>query len=422
MNFNTMANKNVINAINILGSPLIEIVEEGSILVTDILKEINMNEHNTNIEYCDKDYILYENLQIIAIIETSPLLKDKCFETDIIYIYLMINDVDVLYIGMDYLHPRLWKKIETHNIDTITKELTNILNIYCTDTFYNNIDCNVNFSENIKSFIGTESMFGISFEDNDEICSWLEKNIIDNKFCEFFMWGSYWSDFPYRRNILNKKYNNFELNRMMAHALKQRNNILSLSVRTKASKSILSYEYKNGAFFLEIKYNGDNNNSLDIYKHTTGSIIPTNLPMDVVGAISNFVLIDIQTLYKINNITNEIIDLSIELIKDTETYNCVISELEKIKSSTDLLSSVTEHAQKKIKLLNVNKLLNNLNVDEIRVIIDELLKTLTIDLATRNLAKWIKNKIDVNNDVYLSDHIEIIAAQLIKNSLNDLTI
>ena len=417
----TLTQKTIIESIKSLNNPLIQIVEDGSILMEDILKEINLNDFNL-----EGDLNIYEHLKVIAICETSPLLKDKYFESDIIYLYILIdnNNLSNIYIGIDYLHPLLWINIKINSNDDFKNKLEKIINIYCTDIFYDHEDCEIKFEKKVRGFIGTEKMLNMQIKD-------FENFIVGNRFCEYFIWGSYWSDFPYRQQILNDKLQNFELERMMAHSLKQRNNVISLSTRTKASKSIVTFEHVKGAIIIEIKYNKYNNDSINIYNELTENYLPDDLPLDVIGAINQFAFINYKNLLNVRPFTIHNVNLSLELINKNEELEYIIVELKNIENNNELSKEIINYSKETRIILEINKKINEIENIKDKILefikLDEFTIQESIDNAKNNLLEWLYNKINIDdkiieNEEFVKNHIKNICDQLIYNMMETLNI
>ncbi|ARF09179.1 hypothetical protein Catovirus_2_128 [Catovirus CTV1] len=375
--------KDIISLLKLLNCSSIQVIEDNSIMVDDILKEIDYEYFDINI-----DMEQYKKLDIIAIIETCPLLKDKCFETDIVYMYVLIDDnVKNVYIAIDYLHPYLWNKFGVDTIDEIMNKIRHAIRLYSSEVFYEN-----ELSCTMRRFIGTEKTLGLKFET-------LEEFIMENKFCEYFMWGSNWSDFPYRENILNKKYSKFQVERMMTRALKQNNQDISISTRTKSSKSIITFEYINGAVILTVKYNKDFYTRTSELEKITDNKYPSDLPLDVIGIIYPFDVMNYDDLLMTNELTISNISLSLELVDNEESMRKVSSIL-----SQEIKQELSEDT---IKFINdvKTKLNINLRINEMK---EDIYNILEKDENSEVLLQWLKNKLNTgvnNDDVVMNNHL-----------------
>lgn len=394
----------IINILKTFNCSAIQIIEEGYILIDDILREIDL-------KYFDIDDNLekYKSLKSIAIIETSPLLKDNCFEIDIVYIYLFLDNINnLLYIGLDYLHPYYWDNIKINNLELIEKKISNIIEIYTSHIFYNN-NSNNKFNNVIRKFIGTENSLQINFDE-------IENFIVENKFCEYFMWGSYWCEFPYRENILNKKYSKFQIERMMTHALKQDKTKISISTRTKASKSIIKFEYIKGAIILEIQYNNYNN------KYNNNNLnYPIDMPLDLLGAICQFDLIDYKELLLIETLNINNISLSLELLNknNMEEYLKILDEINKDNIDINIKNYINEISI----IIKINQQINKLNFVDVENKIKEILEKDKNNFA--EFLSWIKLEIKLENDNnetnnnIINNHLEKIYNDIIDKLTNN---
>lgn len=408
-----MISSEIIQILKSINSADIQIVEEGSILVEDILNEIDIEQYKIG-----NEFDIYKQLKIIAIAETSPLLKDKCFETDIIYLYILINEKDnCIYVGIDFIHPYFWHKIEKKTPEEIKEQLEEIIYIYCTDNFNDNIECDYKFNKKIKGFIGTEKMLRFNYES-------IENFVVDNMFCEYFMWGSYWNDFPYRQHILNKKYTKFQMERMLTYSMKQRDGYVTISTRTKSSKSIITFEYVNGAILLELKYNPIKNIFIDKYNEITENNFPNDIPLDVIGAVHHFSFVKYKQLLsdplKIENIA-----LALELMCDQESIREMIRELNIIESNnTD--QNILEYVGNMKIILTINLGLNKINIEEINK------KILLFWDGNKNLGEiiilmrdWLLE--EIKTEKYISDddkikymnHIEKICKNMVTRKIKN---
>lgn len=398
MNINTI---DIIDLIKSFNSSTIQIIEDGSILIEDLLKDIDYEYFNI-----EDDLEKYRRLKIIAIIETSPLLKDKCFDSDIIYLYLLLDEKEKhMYIGIDYLHPHFWDFIEIKDLKIIKNKIDKLLELYCPSIFCENNGNDSKFENCIRRFIGTENSLGFSFDE-------IENFIIENKFCEYFMWGSNWNDFPYRENILNNKYSRFQIERMMTYALKQNNKIISISTRTKASKSIIKFEYNRGAIILEIKYNNDNNCRIKELNNKFKNNYPYNLPLDVLGTICQFDLIDYKDLLTIETLSINSISLSLELINKEESLIEFLSILDRINTK-ELCEETIKYIDEISTIININLKINKINLSDIENKIKETINQENNE--PRDFIEWLKCQINVeNNNELINDHLKKVYFDIIQ--------
>lgn len=320
---------NILESINNLYP--IEIVDEGTILVNDILDSKYNNSE-------------YDRLEIVAILETSPLLRDKCFEIDIVYLYFLIDN-NYLYIGFENMDPDIWYKLDI-NMEYIEEKIISIIKLYYCDTLYKHDE----FEYNDRGIL-----YGTIIDEMNDLTK-IEKHICMNDFSEYFIWGSYWDEFPFRMEVSNKSYNCYELNKMLTFSMKQKEEISSISVRTKSSKSIVTFEKINDVIILDIKYNGFKNENITKYNLKMNNNIPDNIPLDLFGLINQFYFINSKKL--LVNPTIENLSLSIEILKNDidNTYNV----LSNIRKHNNLSLEVKNYLDNIIVYLDINRKLKSI--------------------------------------------------------------
>lgn len=361
----------------------ITIVEIDDININVILDEINFKNYNSDISVNIEQY---KNYKIIGYMETSSKLKDKCFDTDIVYLYF-VTDMHKLYIALEYLHPYFWQEIDIKNIENIIK-------------IYNQENYHFTFNKIIRGYIGTEKTLGIDLSDIEEI-------IMTNDFCEFFMWGSNWIDFPYREQIMKQKYSRIKLERMLVYALKQNPlNRISIAVRTKASKSIIKFEYYNGAYFIEIhfdSYSSQNYNSLDIK-----NLSKLDIPLDIIGILHLFDTVTYQKLFNIKPLEIHHISLALQLITSNKDYMEIIELLNNINNDNEINDEVRKYAYETKNIIEVNLNINKIDSNQMADKINEIRQNNKKDKldVMKELSLWICEKINIDtNNEFAVNHI-----------------
>ena len=389
------------------------------------MKTLLLNVDTTVLEK-EKDIVTdpdtYEKMyHVIGYFESSSKLLSLCYPDDITYIYFAVKKGDTdkyneLYIGIDYLLPGLWHKMVFTDTSTesVTNTIENIISKYNCTQYLSAQDTNY---KTIRGFIGTEHMLETNFCD-------FEKLIIANDFYENFMWGSRWTDYPFRDEILNKSFSNLDLARMSTHALKQMTyNYESISVRTKASKSLITFENRGSAIIVDIKYIPITND---------------DVPLDLIMTLFTFPSLNHVELINLLPLTYEQILIATDVANTEQMYTEVIQELQKVihkinnneytKETITNAQEIKELAQKIVDTFTVNLKLEKINHEQLQEKIERLkTEKITSKIKVIKLVEWIIRELKLENcndfvksyllDMYM--HVFITPVQVQQKLINN---
>jgi hypothetical protein len=269
---------------------------------------------------------------ILGYFQTSSYIKYRTYSEDIVYIYIIISvDCKYMYIMHDFTMPNLWYKINLKEIDDIN--LSNI--ILDTIIYYNNKtypDINSPNIKNIRGIIGSKDTLNVTLNE-------IEQLIHINPFCENFIWGSYFSDFPYRDKVREITYSNLEMARILSYSLRQKLNNNgepikeSISFYTKSSYSLLKIEEINDLYILDIYYLPYKYPHYYFYTDNIHRDIPKDIPLDVLGFLNDFTYITHNTILNLGNLTPDKLVICAELCNTEERYTEVLPKLLNIKEN-----------------------------------------------------------------------------------------
>lgn len=289
----------------------------------DLLKcksDINwLNLDDTECESIKEHYIECLKQDKVANIEKVDFINECTFlaiiqlsETQNLWNIYVVVDTDCknVYLTLDISPPMFWQKYSNRK------------------SFFDNLDVTVSayrsdytpikqFKKEYKAYLGSDFKSVHDFENHFILCN----------FTEYLIWGSKWTDHPFR----NKKHITNEETLLFTNlAMIQKDRFTkTVSVRTNFSKSVITVECYNNMFFLNVKYNPVNNvNCINLKDY------PLDLPLDVVLAIVKFPLIT---------------DNEFTVNKDSYTIDYLLYSIkEDSKPVSQLLSMIDKHLERLI--------------------------------------------------------------------------
>lgn len=369
----------------------ISLFEPDDMDISEILKEIQLSDFQLG------DIDLFKSCKIIGNMETSPLLRDKCFESDVTYLYFITDEANTeLYVGMDHIHPFFWQKLPLDNF--LYDELKIII-----DT-YHKISYETPMKLSYKACIGTDGNFNMTMDD-------IEEFIIRNNFLEIFAWGSYWDEYPYREHVSTRRYSKLQLDRMMLYSMRQADNVC-ISVRTKASKSLVKFEYNNGAYFIDITYDKQKNDSVRKYNDILDVNLPQDVPLDVIGALNLFNFVDYKKMLKSRPIDISQIALGMQLVSGDESYDELIDLLDNIANDRENGDDIVKYARENKLIIELNLKINAISAEKMSGELKELEKNKD---KIKLLSLWLcdQTNIDTSNEL-LVEHVINVSHNLLK--------
>ena len=272
------------------------------------------NDITTNLNINIKEYKDYE---IIGFCEINKNLR---FVGDFDEHMYLITDSSKkkLYISIGKCHPIFWYLIKSESEFT-----DNFDNIYET---YNQEGYHLHHTKKIRAFMGTNELLSLDVFD-------IETHLLLHKYSEKLLWGSKWKDFPYRNNYLVENVSQFDSNIFTSHAMQQdyKENTYNISVRSKYSKSVITFYYHEDAYIVEIKYNPLHTNQIMNINKDFNRSYDNDIPIDVVLMLFNFPFIKFKDIIEMKPFLNfhfYIINLLIS--DDKELLKTIGPELQKL--------------------------------------------------------------------------------------------
>jgi Ca2+-binding EF-hand superfamily protein len=252
--------------------------------------------------------------------------------------YLVCDpDYTEIYLGIDRSHPVFWYKYTNKK-----RFYEHFDAIYET---YNPKEYGLQFTNFCRGFVGSERMLDANMEN-------LENFLMDNNFTEFLIWGSRWPDHPHRDMYINGTVNEKSNILYTKRALMQKQDaIRSASVRTRFSKSIITLEDHNGAYIVNIQYNGLTTDQIPEINEYFGRYYPNDLPVDVIVAMAELPFVTHVGLLRLEGITNNNFMMA-SLVANSKQMYCemleVVDEVLARKDNTEDKAKMFQYFKKNI--------------------------------------------------------------------------
>lgn len=354
----------------------------------DLIEQFNLNVEE------------YKNYKIIGICHINNNLK--LINSDVNDFMYLITDKEykILYISIGKCHPIFWYKFTSKK-----SFLNNFDKIY---ELYNPLNYVLNFENNLRGFMGTERMLSLSIHD-------VENHFLLNRYSDKLIWGSKWTDHPFRNEYTKKNINSVDSIILTGQAMRQElDNYYSVSVRTSYSKSIIKVISYDDIFILEIKYNPINTNQIEKINQTFGRKYSYDIPIDIIMTIINFPflthsdILNIRPLSPFNFfVTSLILNNDIKLFMEAEP------QLNNIINDETIDKDVKENAIDFIDCINNQKILTKIfnendfydlldNNTDINVLVNKLLEKYNCENnihIKENLMKILLNNIEILNKI-----------------------
>jgi hypothetical protein len=375
--------------------------------VKTILEDIDLDSYDERL-ISDLDITKYFDLTVLGYMETSEKIHDKCYTDDVIYLYFVYDkSKDELIIGIDNLIPNLWPEIKTDNEDDISNQIMSVINTYNRTEYKLEAELLTEW-KTLRGYIGSQ-------EEIDKKYTNIETYLAMNRFVENFYYGSNWNDYPFRNIVQNKKIRSIELARMNVYALRQKNIIETITVRTKASKAIIRFENHNGYYIINILYQPLDNNKISYVNQLLNSNYSSDIPQDVLPVLLNFSFMSHIDLIKSNLLTTKLLNLSTLIATNNTMYHELYVELcnfiQKNESNKEM-DEMTDLAKNINITININiKLKEIFNKGNIEKKISTMSNKMDHAQKTIEINKWICNTI--SNDK--SELLDVLTIRYIEN-------
>ena len=256
-------------------------------------------------------------------------------EYDIVWLYFIVYNNEQILIGSETIPAFLWYKFDEIQfaVEYIIKDCQKIIN-----------NSNPLSYQNKGSFDNRKKALIINANDGIDIDD-LERYFIFNSNFEHLTWGSAWTDYPFRDQVINNEMTIIDLAKLAYYSLRQNPNEVAntiITCRTKITKSLVSFEEYSGVIIAVIEYN-----SMPVNRginKLTNHYYPTDLPHDVLLPLLNFRYIIYQSILNIGNLTIENIRMAFILSTSDEEDKRIYKELN----------------NKNIKNINVKEYINSI--------------------------------------------------------------
>ena len=310
-----------------------------------------------NINYTDfiKHTIAYDKLagddnkyKILGHIEINKHLR---FLIDDVKTYLFIISDNVNYfVSIGNTLPMFWYTI------TNSKEFDSLLE------YYDGHSYPTSYTNTIRYYIGNFDSINLYIEE-------IENFFLLNNNCEKLLWGSKWVDHPFRKQYLTEYITYADNLYFSAQAMKQ-DNIYTMNVLTKYSKSLISIENHDGTYILSVSYiPALNHNNIPTINKVFNQSYLNDMPIDVITCIINFPAMTVNEVIHEEPFTDYNIHI-IELLANTYQRLCdVESDLNSRIKTCDpelcpLLQELIDNIESS-RLLNI--ILTDMNLAEMAI-------------------------------------------------------
>lgn len=273
----------------------------------------------------------YQKSRIIGICEMQELKE---------YLYIIIDPLKNICISIGRSHPWFWYKFNKKQF------MKNFGDIY---EKYNTQNYSLDFNKNTRGFTGTEILLRLSIED-------IENHLILNSYSDKLLWGSKWSDHPFRKEYIHRNVSHGESIIYTGQAMRQlTDDFYSVSVRSIFSKSIITIENYDDSFIINISYDSFNSPQIDNVNNIFQREYPTDVPIDALLMIVNFPFITHIGLLKRKPVTRHQLMMASLVANNTKMWNDLIPFL---KEEND------ELAKSFLETIEINKIIDSLLFDE----------------------------------------------------------
>lgn len=357
----------------------------------------------------DYDFVDYQDHIVIGICEINMYLKLTVDDESRQYLYLITDpSYSILFISVNMTYPLFWYKF--HSREELAAEFDNLFEIYSPQEY------DLDFPETSRGFMGTDRSLQLTMDE-------MERHFIINPYTEILIWGSKWLDHPFRHEYLDNQVTGRESLFFSKQAMEQINEQTKhVSVRSLYSKSIITVEYKDKAFLINIKYKSINTPQIKIIDEDLGREFPTDMPIDVVMAMINFPFITHLGMLRIQSISNFNFMIAGMLANSKKMFEELMSEtkilIEKYKNDPEIVNI----GMKFLRNLEANCIINEIfNDDAINVEIAEkvngiLNRSVSFEKARIELTNIVKEKLDELNvmETDVRDYIITIMVGILK--------
>lgn len=335
----------------------------------NFVKSINIYERTNDSNEIKIDN--YLDHKIIGFCEIKNNKYNSNYSLNYLYI-IRDNEKKSLYVSIEKCHPIFWYKF-------LTKQdfFDNFDLIY---DLYNRTNSPNELNGNISCFIGSNDILNLDIHD-------IENHFLVNGYSEKLIWGSKWSDYPFRDELTKREISHLEGILFIGQSMRQNSDdIYSVSVCSLFSKSIITICDYGDAFIMNIKYDKIDSPQIENLNKMYGRKYNLNIPIDVIILLLNFPFITYSDIMNMDQLTPYHFYVLSLLVESEDSLNIILSNL-KINIENNSLDKETKEdnlifldyvngnfiLKKIIKENNLNKIINESDND-INLTINNLLK------------------------------------------------
>lgn len=361
---------------------------ECDVTIEDFFKELNSGEE----EPVHEDYVDYKVVGTLALESgTAYLICDPEYKT--------------IGFCMEHSQPLFWfvfrtKKLFYNHIDRY----------YNT---YNVQDYPIEFNSWTRGFSGTVRMLGAKITD-------LQNYLINNRYTEFFTWGSAYDDYPFRDADLSTMTPK-EIQVMHASAMKQKDDTnYCVNIRTKYSRSIITFIDYNGAFVSEIQYNSTTTPGVRQINEVLEKEFPEDIPLDVVLTLLYLPFTTHTGLLKLTPLNQDNFMMANLVANNNEMYQELIDMMVDIQPTLEG-DETQEAGHTFVKKLETNIIVNDILSDgDFNQFVESLLDRLSsdkrcLDFVKVDLRDFIEDRVD---DQGVADYLIKLVTDIILFKIN----
>lgn len=271
---------------------------------------------NVSVSEPKQDYIIVGRFEINSCLKVDTESKHYGF---------LITDPEykTINVSIGYTDPVFWYTFDNR------KDFFNSFNVIYDS--YNPKEYLVEYPNCTRGFGGSESVLKATIDD-------VERYIITNHNTEILIWGSMWKDHPFR-NEYSGEVSRLDNIMMIDTSMKQINShTYHINVRSKYSKSIITVEYYDGVYVINVKYTPvlpEQTEHISNINKVLERYFPTDIPVDVVMAMSGLVFITADELIKLDDISDNNFISALLVANCSKLYDDVVDEIDKLVEQTD---------------------------------------------------------------------------------------
>ncbi|ARF11637.1 hypothetical protein Klosneuvirus_2_73 [Klosneuvirus KNV1] len=272
----------------------------------DITKFLSAYKSSNIYDNLDIDFTSYENCEISGIFDVDKYI-------------IIADDLNTLYISIGQCHPLFWYVFI--NMDELLNSFDNIYEIYS----HPNV---LQYTNNIKGFIGNEEMLELNIHD-------IENHLLLNSYTDKMIWGSLWKQHPYRNEYESGNTSHIDSIIYTGQAMRQNEYEYTVSVLTEYSKSEIKIIHFDEAYIINVRYNPIKSSKNTIINELFKRNYPEDLPIDIIIAIINFPFITYNKLINMRPFSMFHFYILLNLVENDGKKTELYEDLQKIIDDTN---------------------------------------------------------------------------------------